>query len=907
MSICLIDRQSAANHRAQVFNVLYKAFSENEVIIERFYYDGDIRLCWNEGHKRGITLKELQHKYPEHRLIVVGSALSLLSPTNGKLAKWATVFDQWRTRALMSTRPPAEWDMREAQLSTKFRILPATLRGLGELVETVEAVEVKDFRLWKKVNDETAIPLNLPDTLTPDELMGILKAEFTVYHNQKADDRLLQWIAACAVYPSLHWDMTLALANGQFTMDNGQSVATDGVTPSHPVSMATQSPPLGAEGASNLVTLDNLFHINRLQWFVDGKIPEAARKILLNWLAENHPYLLEATRKNLQQILANTQPPKDSIAYEDYRLQMVINDLYLKPDAKKRKALEQELEKLLALDAEQDFLVAEYLNRKPAPLDFIVPQSLRKYVRIQDDKKLPRSKALVWQLPLFLMSALILFLFNPKAKDCSGISTYYKNINYCLNSPQDSLTLLEYMLCDTIETGTIKSLSSRMEAIADQARDSAAILKSKGMPTTNMDKMVQKIEEAKDSLLENLQNNGFSIGASPQDILFEQSYSLMKRHALDTASFYRNVGLAYWNGGVNHYKQSSSNTLGLNTIAFERYSQMHKDSACILLNILDQWSWRDSVLTIQNKKSIRRLCYGGIQSTTTNIDNNSETVGNIDNTNTIAPTDKSLGFDETFIKANDFKIDINAIIQNQKKENLVILPYHNFSVVMHKERKMALLTAVNYKSSDYYPPRANDVFILDPRLNSEYQLPNSFYAENDLDKGHLVRPIEPAWGKDAIQAQKDAYHLTNITPQHKTLNRKNWNDLENYILKQIGSDKNLTILSGPVFSENDIPYRGALIPLLFWKIIAFVNSNGKPVVTGYMVSQEDLLDEFKPTDYVKKPTPNTSQNNNQKPSPLNGLSNKISQVSLEMIANYTGLNLSRYYQYDPLAQALLAR
>ena len=137
--------------------------------------------------------------------------MSILSPTNGKMAKWATVFDQWRTRALMSTRPPAEWDIREAQLATKFRLLPATLKGLSELVETIEAIEPKDYRLWKKVNDETAEPLRLPETLSADELMGVLKAEFIRYSNGKTDDRLVQWIAACAVYPSLHWDLTLAL------------------------------------------------------------------------------------------------------------------------------------------------------------------------------------------------------------------------------------------------------------------------------------------------------------------------------------------------------------------------------------------------------------------------------------------------------------------------------------------------------------------------------------------------------------------------------------------------------------------------------------------------------------------------------------------------------------------------
>ena len=35
--LLLIDRQSAANHRAQLFNWLYKQFKAQEVLVERFF------------------------------------------------------------------------------------------------------------------------------------------------------------------------------------------------------------------------------------------------------------------------------------------------------------------------------------------------------------------------------------------------------------------------------------------------------------------------------------------------------------------------------------------------------------------------------------------------------------------------------------------------------------------------------------------------------------------------------------------------------------------------------------------------------------------------------------------------------------------------------------------------------
>ncbi len=575
--LLLIDRQSAANHRSQTFNLLFKAFSENEVLIERFYYDGDIRLCWNETHKRGISLKDLQHKYPEHRLIIVGSAMSFLSPTNGKLTKWLNVFDHWRTRAIMTTRPPAEWDIREAQLATKFRLLPATLKGLGELVETIEAIEPKDYRLWKKVKDETGEPLRLPETLSADELMGILKGEFTVYANGKADDRLVQWIAACAVYPSLHWDLTLAL---------GQSVGSSvGVTSSH---------------SDTVVTLDNLFNINRLAWFSEGKIPESARKILLKWLADNYPSVLEQTRKELQRILATSQPPTDSIAYEDHRLQMVINDLYLKPNPLQRRALEQELEKLLALDAEQDFLVAEYLNRPLTVLDFRVPDNLRKFVRVENEKQVSKWRSWLWQVPLVLLFTLGLFCFNPKTKDCTGQSAFYKNTYYCVNLPQDSLTFLEQITCDTIERGEDVRLLDMYNELKIKMKDSSDLLIKKGVRKEEVEYInliYNEYGKQIDSLSRYFKQNGYPDNASIEDHLLLQSYSLIRRFNLDSSSFYKNVGIAYWNAGVKHFNKGNTN------------------SACIFFTRLDKWAWRDSVLTVDEIALIGKTCYPEFQQT----------------------------------------------------------------------------------------------------------------------------------------------------------------------------------------------------------------------------------------------------------------------------------------------------
>jgi endonuclease G len=66
--------------------------------------------------------------------------------------------------------------------------------------------------------------------------------------------------------------------------------------------------------------------------------------------------------------------------------------------------------------------------------------------------------------------------------------------------------------------------------------------------------------------------------------------------------------------------------------------------------------------------------------------------------------------------------------------------------------------------------------------------------------------------------------------------------LENYVLKnaKVWQDR-VTVFTGPVFSDNDLTYRGVRIPLAFWKVLAFLSESGRPSATAYMVDQETEL------------------------------------------------------------------
>ncbi|GDY33280.1 DNA/RNA non-specific endonuclease [Gandjariella thermophila] len=176
-----------------------------------------------------------------------------------------------------------------------------------------------------------------------------------------------------------------------------------------------------------------------------------------------------------------------------------------------------------------------------------------------------------------------------------------------------------------------------------------------------------------------------------------------------------------------------------------------------------------------------------------------------------------------------------------------VLPYHHFSVVLNKQRRLAFCTAVNIDGNTSVRLRREpDRWSLDPRVPADEQAGEEVYRDNPLDRGHLVRRLDPAWGTRTIAkgANDDTFHFTNCTPQHKDFNqnRTTWAGLEDYVLENADNrDLKVSVFTGPVLAPDDHPYRGVQLPRQFWKVVVMVTRAGMLSATGYLLSQEDLI------------------------------------------------------------------
>lgn len=282
--LILIDKNSELNHQAQLFEYIYQLIKQEEVQVSRYFYDDDIRYCWNEKYPSGIELERLTHLHTEARLMIFSDGYSFINRTDNEIQKWLKPVEHWSRRALITPAPMAGWNYREGILSQLFVILPANLQGFLEVVDHFETLKESDLKAWKYEIGKADKPLEL----SKEDFVRDLQRHFS--------PAMFRWIAACAVYPDLHWDLTIRI--GHALSENGE----------------------------NLVTHTNLIELTRLRWFQRGYMTLSVREQLLENLSKDDQQKVRAV---IVAVLEENIPDENSYAFREHQLQLAINKLLL--------------------------------------------------------------------------------------------------------------------------------------------------------------------------------------------------------------------------------------------------------------------------------------------------------------------------------------------------------------------------------------------------------------------------------------------------------------------------------------------------------------------------------------------------------------------------------------------------
>jgi endonuclease G len=229
-----------------------------------------------------------------------------------------------------------------------------------------------------------------------------------------------------------------------------------------------------------------------------------------------------------------------------------------------------------------------------------------------------------------------------------------------------------------------------------------------------------------------------------------------------------------------------------------------------------------------------------------------------------------LGFADGTLVPIPALTDLGLSVAAPLADGTVELKYHKFTVVMHRERRLAVLTAsnVDWRSESRtvdgripsrreltgLPDNTIEQWVTDSRIAPEHQLPDVFFTKDGgaFDKGHIVRRDDVCWGttfQDIQMANGDTYHTTNCTPQIAGFNQSqrgvdNWGDLENLIQQQTNAEKAI-VFAGPVLAPEDRHFHGrdenglvrVAVPSRFWKIVLVSGSSG-PEAFGFLLEQD---------------------------------------------------------------------
>jgi hypothetical protein len=279
--LVLVERLSERDHLTAYVEGMLEALARDGVLLEVFEHDGDPRHCWKPGTTGRIVTADLHVRFPQHRLIIVGSAAALTHPLTGQALDSIPQRFPWIWRAILT---PEEESRAARRFEEYFEVYGLAENGLARLVERWQAADSTRLQEARRGEAPRRSVRHLPET--PDELETMLGPV------------LFGWVLRCSVHPTLHWDLTRA------------------VTPPLPA---------GEHDAALLALV-------RLEWFREGRIPESVRLALVTRLADDEAMEAAARNATMRVLAAAPPPPASSVAARVFEIQQLGHRIWLTRD-----------------------------------------------------------------------------------------------------------------------------------------------------------------------------------------------------------------------------------------------------------------------------------------------------------------------------------------------------------------------------------------------------------------------------------------------------------------------------------------------------------------------------------------------------------------------------------------------
>ena len=186
------------------------------------------------------------------------------------------------------------------------------------------------------------------------------------------------------------------------------------------------------------------------------------------------------------------------------------------------------------------------------------------------------------------------------------------------------------------------------------------------------------------------------------------------------------------------------------------------------------------------------------------------------------------------IEYTDIKLEIPYI---ESSEKMVILSRKGYTICYNIDTKLPIWVAwcLTAQHTDGVCPRDNEYY-----EDQEIPLPratNDDYRGSGWSRGHMCPAGDNKWDNDAM---RESNLLSNICPQHSSLNSGFWNVIERDCRKWAKKYGDIYIVCGPILFDKEhetIGQNKITVPDAFYKVILCLSP--KPQAIGFIVRNND--------------------------------------------------------------------
>jgi len=328
--LVLIHVPDPHDHYASFCDTLIHAFKEEDIHMTCYYYRQVPRVCYQQVDGPYFTPDDLWSRHASARLLIFGTGEHFLDPFSGKSEQWLAPYFQWKDRAIFTPKPTGEWGMLEVGLARHMTVLPVHLTAIDAVVRYFEYPHRYNLAQWFQQHES---------------LLSETQYENIEFLRNWLGKRAFKWLCACAVYPELHFNLTVRI---------GHKISED----------------VHFSG-------DDLLKLMILQWFKKGHIPDDLRYQLMQSMSNDE---IQEIREVILAVLMDHEIQKDAPGFDLYSLNLAINRFLCNPEERRlKRQFKESLANMPESEYLRDYTMIRLLDStQKTPLQFLLPQKMMK-------------------------------------------------------------------------------------------------------------------------------------------------------------------------------------------------------------------------------------------------------------------------------------------------------------------------------------------------------------------------------------------------------------------------------------------------------------------------------------------------------------------------------------------------